>query len=217
MLDYTVYMHENIINNKKYIGITSQKTKERWRNGNGYKGCISFYNAIQKYGWDNFNHIILYTNLTKKEAEDKEIELISKYKTNNKKYGYNICSGGNGTPSHTVSEATKDKLRKSSSNMWKNPEIRNKIITNSKRGMSNPEVRQKISNIHKGKKPWNKNKRGDMNKTNKHVLCIETGQIFESTRIAEEYTGVNHANIVKCCNNKYNTAGNFHWIYCKED
>ena len=29
-------MHTNIINNKKYIGITHQKPERRWKNGKGY-------------------------------------------------------------------------------------------------------------------------------------------------------------------------------------
>ena len=34
---WTVYMHVNKINGKKYVGITSQKPEERWKNnGIGY-------------------------------------------------------------------------------------------------------------------------------------------------------------------------------------
>ena len=58
----TIYLHRNKINNKVYIGQTIQSPEERWKNGNGYKGCYYFYNAIQKYGWDNFEHIILEQN-----------------------------------------------------------------------------------------------------------------------------------------------------------
>ena len=36
MNDYIVYMHISP-NNKKYIGITCQSLKNRWRNGEGYK------------------------------------------------------------------------------------------------------------------------------------------------------------------------------------
>jgi group I intron endonuclease len=105
---WTVYIHINKINNKKYIGITSQTVYERWRtNGTGYKSQV-FYNAIKKYGWENFEHTILYEQLSKKEAENKEIELIAKYKSNNKKYGYNIDNGGNCTG--TLSEETKRKI-----------------------------------------------------------------------------------------------------------
>ena len=63
---YTVYVHINKINHKKYIGITKQKPEDRWgKNGENYKESPHFYAAIQKYGWDNFEHIILKENLTK--------------------------------------------------------------------------------------------------------------------------------------------------------
>lgn len=90
---YIVYEHISP-SNKKYIGITCQTPEQRWRNGNGYKQSTAFYNAIQKYGWENFQHNILFENLTAEEAIEKEKELIQKYKTFDKNYGYNILSGG---------------------------------------------------------------------------------------------------------------------------
>lgn len=109
---YCVYMHKNKINDKKYIGITSQKPKNRWQNGNGYNNKQPmFYNAILKYGFDNFEHIIIESNLTKKEAEKLEIELIKKFQTTNKNFGYNIESGGNAMKK--LSEETKQKISNS--------------------------------------------------------------------------------------------------------
>ena len=49
-----IYMHRNLINNKVYIGQTIQKPEYRWNKGKGYKDSSLFYNAIQKYGWNNF-------------------------------------------------------------------------------------------------------------------------------------------------------------------
>ena len=75
----------------------SGNVKIRWQsNGVHYKPCKLFYNAILKYGWDSFEHIILKDGLTKKDAQDLEIDLISKYKTQNPKFGYNLTSGGDG-------------------------------------------------------------------------------------------------------------------------
>ena len=71
--------------------------KKRWvGSGSQYKGCTYFYNAIQKYGWDNFEHEILYNDLIYQEAINKEKELIELYNTNNSNYGYNIAEGGIG-------------------------------------------------------------------------------------------------------------------------
>ena len=91
--NYKVYMHTSP-SGKVYVGITKLKTSQRWRNGEGYKNNIHFYSAIQNYGWDNFAHEILFENLSKKEAEKIEIDLISIYKANDKNFGYNIASGG---------------------------------------------------------------------------------------------------------------------------
>ena len=107
---YIVYMHI-APNNKKYIGITKEKNpKERWRKGKGYWTNEHFTSAINKYGWDNIQHIILYKELTKERAEQKEIELIAKYKTNNRQCGYNIEKGG--SLNKEVSQETREKLRK---------------------------------------------------------------------------------------------------------
>lgn len=92
-MGYIVYKHTNIKNGKVYIGITSQNVKRRWQNGSGYYGTY-FYNAIKKYGWDGFLHEILFEELSEKDACKIEIELIKKYKSNDRKFGYNIASGG---------------------------------------------------------------------------------------------------------------------------
>lgn len=105
--NYTVYKHI-FPNNKIYIGITSKKPEIRWNNGKGYKLCPLMNKAIQKYGWNNVKHEILFINLTKKQAEEKEIQLIKEHKCNNRKYGYNIENGGNCCGTH--SEETKKKI-----------------------------------------------------------------------------------------------------------
>ena len=87
---------------KKLIGITCKKNiKQRYgKNGEGYKECPYFYNAIQKYGWNNIKHEILFTNLSEKEAKAKEVELIVFYRSNNSEFGYNLTSGGDGRPDY---------------------------------------------------------------------------------------------------------------------
>ena len=80
MNNWKVYCHTNIINNKKYIGITSKDNpNDRWKNGNGYinRNHPHFENAIKKYGWNNFKHEILFSGLTQEDALLKENSLIN--------------------------------------------------------------------------------------------------------------------------------------------
>ena len=104
---YIIYLHRNKINGKVYIGQTCQKPEYRWNSGKGYNNCSLFYKAIQKYGWENFEHIILLENLTKEQANKKEQEYIGLYQSNDKNKGYNIQFGGN---NHSVSEESRKKV-----------------------------------------------------------------------------------------------------------
>lgn len=90
---YTVYKHTNKSNGKVYVGITKQAVERRWQNGHGYAGTY-FWNAIKKYGWDGFEHEVLFTGLTKEAACDMERFLIKYYQSNNREYGYNVSIGG---------------------------------------------------------------------------------------------------------------------------
>lgn len=85
-LNYLVYVHTNKINGKKYVG-QSSNIVERWRNGGkNYFSSIKFFRAIQKYGWENFTHEILYENLNKEAANKIERDLIRKYDSINNGY-----------------------------------------------------------------------------------------------------------------------------------
>lgn len=105
-------------NKKKYIGITKQTPENRWLNGKGYTKCgkrnSPMANAIIKYGWENVEHKILCENLSFEEANAKEKELITKYKTNvcryGSAYGYNATDGGDGNHGHVMSKEARAKL-----------------------------------------------------------------------------------------------------------
>ena len=106
---YTLYKHINKINGKVYIGIINQPPERRFRNGAGYKNSTLFYRAIQKYGWDNFDHIILESNIPEDQVSQKEIAAIHLHRSSDPTYGYNLQLGGlQGTGSQ--SESTKQKL-----------------------------------------------------------------------------------------------------------
>ena len=90
-----VYAHVNKINGKIYIGQTTRSNvNQRWRDGNGYADSKLFYKAIQKYGWDNFDHQILYEGITPERALELECILIAILDTTNREKGYNLTTGG---------------------------------------------------------------------------------------------------------------------------
>ena len=89
---YIIYKHISP-SGKIYIGQTINYEK-RCTPGN-YKSSPYFYHAIQKYGWNNFEHIIIDICFTQEEANRLEKLYIAFYNTTNPEYGYNLSEGGN--------------------------------------------------------------------------------------------------------------------------
>lgn len=148
--NYTVYKH-TAPNGKVYIGITGQKPKYRWNNGNGYIENKHFYSAIRRYHWENFKHDILETGLTKEQACAKEFELIAYYDSNNREKGYNNSKGGECSAlgiHHSVE--TRRKISEGNKGKHLSAETRHKISESNKRAYLNPELRRKMSEINKG-------------------------------------------------------------------
>lgn len=87
-----IYKHTNIQNGKVYIGQTVD-LKKRWR-PESYKSCKLFFKAIQKYGWDNFTHEVLFETTDNATADIKEIDYINEYNSTDVNKGYNILPGG---------------------------------------------------------------------------------------------------------------------------
>ena len=182
---YTVYCHTNKINGKKYVGITSQSVYERWQNGKHYSRHKIFYADIIKYGWDNFSHDVLYSNLSKEDAEAKEKEIISRLNLTDSSKGYNKRSGGKAVSSpDDTTRAKLSALNKGSNNPFYN----RKHTAQTKRIMAE-------------------------RKPKKEVICIETQETFKSIREASRQTKVDHSDIIKCCKGNKITAGGYHWKY----
>lgn len=65
------------MNGFEYIGMTGRSIKTRWQNKKrAYDMCTYFRKALDVFGWDGFDHLVLFSGMTKQEAMDKETELI---------------------------------------------------------------------------------------------------------------------------------------------
>lgn len=144
MNNYILYMHITP-NNKVYIGITCQGVKNRWgKDGKGYYGHRYFWNAIQKYGWDNIKHVILAQGLSKKWACRLEQLLIAEYMANNSEYGYNLSIGGEFNSGFHYKRTPEfiERIRELNTGKHHSEETRRKISENNK--SRDPEVVEKI-------------------------------------------------------------------------
>ena len=150
---YSVYVHINKTNGKRYYGQTKQKVAYRWDNGNGYKrNQPVFYAAIQKYGWDGFDHIIVADHLTLEEANQLETELIKQFKTLAHENGYNILYGGG---NKEIPDSVRDKIRQAHQGKPTGPcsEERKRKIGDANRGRKfSEEAKRRMSEGQKGKK-----------------------------------------------------------------
>lgn len=156
MKKYCVYMHTNKVNGKRYIGQTCMSTKQRWGvDGCNYKKSTYFYNAIQKYGWDNFLHEVLFDNLTLDEANAKEIELIEFYQTMNDDFGYNLRSGGSGGEFAERTKKLMSEIRQGEKNCWygkkHTEETKRRMSISGKGRKFTEEHKRRIAEAHKGK------------------------------------------------------------------
>lgn len=193
--NYILYEHRNKINGKRYIGITNNKTKRWYGKGKHYDGCPYFFAAIQKYGWDNFEHNVLIYDLTREEASRLEKHFIKTLKTCDKAFGYNLAEGGVNAPTMLEKHHSK-------------------------------ETKRKMSEAQRGKKQTEEQKRrnseymtglmvGKRNHKSRAVKCINTGEVFESMRIAAQAKGVLQPKIWKCCNGEASHTHGLRWEYAE--
>lgn len=167
-------MHTNKLNGKRYIGQT-YNIKERWRcKGKNYFASIKFFNALKKYGWDNFDHIIIKDNLFREEADRLEKELIEKYNTI--ETGYNLKEGG------SRGDLSEKSLRKMSESL--------------RRGyIEHPERIEKIRQKALGRKPT-KESREKMSLNNVKAILIDIDGELGSIRYWAKKINMSHPPLI---------------------
>lgn len=92
-----IYIIRNTINEKVYIGQTTMDVRTRFRSHlkaarKNDKHTRKLYNAINKYGKDNFYYEIIEKRIPIVGLDEKEINYIKKF--NSYKKGYNSTAGG---------------------------------------------------------------------------------------------------------------------------
>jgi hypothetical protein len=228
---FKVYMHTSP-NGKRYIGITCQEdSKRRWgSNGCGYKDNEYFWKAIKKYGWDNFQHEILFEGLTEVESKQKEIELIAFYDTTNKSNGYNITPGGD----YNINVTPKPVKQYTSNGVFIKEYECIKYASN-ETGISKSGISLCCNNKLKtaGNFIWTFS---DVELTEEHIAwcnsdkrsenCIVVHRYSMSGEVIQEYvsltlaglaTNADPTSITLCCKGEYKSVANSIWRYAWEE
>ena len=228
--NYKVYIHINKTNGKRYYGITKQEPKKRWQNGKKYGNNDHFTNAINYYGWDNFDHIVIARGLTEEEAKWLEIELIREFDTTNRDKGYNITKGGEGTNGYKHTEETRKNIGKIHKGKTLSEETRKKL-SEAMKGKNSPmkgkthteETRKNISEAMKGKtlseetrKKLSESHKGKNNPSAKRIYCVELDMYFDIVTEASEYIGCHRSNISSVLIGNRKTCKGYHWLYAED-
>lgn len=226
--NHCVYLHRNKINGKVYIGQAKGDPSERWgSNGCNYRKQPCFWSAIQEFGWNNFDHIILEANLTLDQANEAEKKWISFYHANSLNHGYNKTGGGKGT--YNLSAEAAQKKAESMAKYWASEEGQRQAKKHSReiQGTNNPmygrhhtqEVKQIISEKNSGSNNGNWGKTGIRNHLSKPVYCKELDKFFGSASEADRAFKFSAGYVSKCCTGRVRSAGYapnglaLHWRY----
>lgn len=138
-----IYIIKNKLNNKVYIGKSVNITQRLIAHKHNLTKIVRdkrstnryLYNAVQKYGWSNFECSVLeeITNVNDKLLLNRELYWIDYYNSTNSQYGYNLRRDS--STKCIVHEDTKSLI--SSLNKGKNnPNFNNKWTSDMKLSMS---------------------------------------------------------------------------------
>lgn len=230
---YVVYKHTNITNGKVYIGITCQDPKVRWNSGYGYRNNEYFWRSIQKYGWvKGFLHEILYEDLTYEEACQIEIELIAKYNSTNRNYGYNHHEGGRYQDFETRQKISENSTVKRAVCQYSRDgdlitEYESRVAASKATGISVQEILAACSGktLSAGGYFWcNKNEpenikitlekyRSNMERVLQFDLCGNFMCEYQHIYEASERTGIDRHKIWKVCFDKLEPLNGFLFCY----
>ena len=210
---YSVYMIRNRLNDKCYIGITKHdylyRFKEHIYEANYNKSGRVICKAIRKYGYENFESILLEKVEKLSVAAEKEKYYIDKYRTYigfDDSKGYNMTLGGEGRSVYFVSPETRKRM--SLSQKGENHSFYGKHLSDEHK-LHCSIAKLGIKKSEEARRKMSESRKRPVLKLDKKTLEIIAE--YESVEDAQLINNVHHISDV--CNKKRKTAGGFHWKF----
>ena len=122
-----IYKSTNKINRMSYIGKTKNLVNRRRCHESNCNDTY-FQRAIQKYGKESFEWVILEECDTENELNEMEFHYIKQYNTFVPN-GYNLTLGGDGLCNYIVTEDTRKLLSIKAKDSWNKDKIRKEILS----------------------------------------------------------------------------------------
>lgn len=212
-----------------YVGQTRTTLAERWKHHRHSHGCSAIHSALLKYGFDNFTIEQIDSASSQEELNEKEKYWISELNTLSPN-GYNLTTGGE---SPEWCEESRLRMSESKKGIFPSEEVKVKLREvklgerNSFYGKHHSEEsKRKISESKKGQinwnagQPWSKevcDKNRKSQKNRKPIKCVETGEVYDSIRLAASTLNLNKANLSKTLQGYNKTCGGYHWEYVTDE
>lgn len=208
-----IYCHTSP-SGKRYIGQTRNDPEARWSNGRGYSTQPYFKRAIDKYGWDNIEHVVLCSVSNQEYADFLEQWFIEKWDTTNSDKGYNCAKGGAG-PTGVMWDDERKKAFSEYMTGENNPMYGRHhspetiaLMSKNRRGKEvSPEMREFRTNVLL---EANKKRRIPIRQLDLDGNVIRT---FPGMGEMEAETGFSHSCVWRVCRGKADTAYGFKWEY----
>ena len=228
-MNFFIYTIHNTINNKIYVGKTTDLLK-RWNKHiriafqNRERERFFIHRSIKKYGLDSFVFSKLQSFSIEKDCNLAEIYWISYFNSTDSNYGYNLTIGGEGCLGRTVSAETKAKMRSKAlgrKHTTATKEKLRKFNLGKRRSLESIEKTKQfnlgktLSNDHKEK--ISKNSKGKA----KHILSkekvVEVRRLYEEAGLSQtdisEFLGIKVSNVSSIVT--YRTWKNLNWRQSK--
>jgi len=209
-----VYVHKRASDNTIfYIG---KGTKNRCTS---IKGRNKYWLSI--YSKHGVNCEIIANSLTDREAFLLEKKLIKEYGRLDLKTGtlVNMTDGGDGVINAVITEERKKQISQQSTGRHHSEDTKQYLSEINKGRIVSQEARRKISESRLGKH-WTENIRKTILESRRHclksVICINTGEIYESASDAARKINGDSSLISKVCSGKRKHYRGLLWKFLNE-